>query len=87
MKEISLYLSDIRKIILSSGIENKRFEIYTSPLISSMKNCKIYDDYNNLCQEFILTVNYANKNHNCQIRWEKKLRNKIYCIYRLSIIY
>ena len=88
MKDISSYLSDIRKIIkLSKGINNKSFEVYTSPLFNSMQNCRIYDINNNLCQEFILTGYYANKNRICQISWEKKVNNKIYCIYRMSIIY
>ena len=88
MKDISEYLSDIKKIIkLSSGIENKRFEVYNSSLKSTMQNCKIYDDNNNIFQEFILTGYYVSKDAVCQIKWEKKLNNKIYCIYRMSIIY
>lgn len=88
MKDISTYLSDIKKIIkISKGIKNKTFEVYSSPIFNSMQNCRIYDTYNNLCQEFILTGYYANKNRICQIRWEKKVNNKIYCIYRMSIIY
>ena len=88
MKEISLYLSDIKKIIKLNGeIENKRLEVYISPLISSMQNCNIYDRYNNLYAELILTGYYANKDRVCQIRWEIKRNHKIYCIYRISIIY
>lgn len=88
MKDISLYLSDIKKLTkLSNGIENKRIETYTSPLISSMQNCRVYDNLNNLCQEFILTGFYVTKNHVCQIGWEKRIKNKIFCVYRISIIY
>ena len=88
MKDISTYLSDIKKIIkLSKGIKNKKYEVYTSSIFNSMQNCRVYDTNNNLCQEFILTGYYANKDRICQISWEKKLNNQIYCIYRISIIY
>ena len=88
MKDISSYLSDIKKIVkLSKACKNKRFEAYNSPIFSLMQNCRIYDNYNNLCQEIILTGYYAAKNRVCQIRWEKKVNNKIYCIYIISIIY
>ena len=40
MKELSLYLRDIRNIISHAyGMENKKFEFYQSPLINSVKNC------------------------------------------------
>ena len=88
MKDISSYLSDIKKIVkLSKASKNKRFEAYNSPIFSLMQNCRIYDNYNNLCQEIILTGYYASKNRVCQIRGEKKVNNKIYCIYIISIIY
>ena len=89
MKDISLYFSDTKNffIKLTNDIENKRIETYNSPLMTSMQNCRIYDNLNNLCQEFILTGYYVNKNHVCQIVWEKKINNKIFCIYRISIIY
>ena len=89
MKEIALYLSDIKKLILLSiGTENKRLEVYNSSLISSGQNCRVYDNKTNqLCEEFILSGYYVKKNNMCQMRWEKKVNNKIYCIYRLSIIY
>ena len=88
MKDISSYLSDIKKIIkLSKSSKNKRFEAYNSPIFNLMQNCRIYDNFNNLCQEIILTGYYATKNRLCQIRWEKKVNNKIYCIYIISIIY
>ena len=36
--------SDITKIIkFSRGMENKRFQKYTSPLLSSAQNCRVYD--------------------------------------------
>lgn len=89
MKDISLYISDIKRlIILSTGTENKKLEVYDSPLISYGQNCRIYDNKTNeLCQEFILTGYYSEKNQKCQIKWEKNVKNKLYCIYRLSIIY
>ena len=89
MKDISLYISDIKRLItLSTGIENKRFEVFDSSLISYGQNCRVYDNKTNeLCQEFILTGYYVEKNQKCQIKWEKKVKNKLYCIYRLSIIY
>ena len=89
MKDISLYISDIKRLItLSTGIENKRFEVFDSSLINYGQNCRVYDNKTNeLCQEFILTGYYVEKNQKCQIKWEKKVKNKLYCIYRLSIIY
>ena len=89
MKDISLYISDIKKLItLSIETENMRLEVYDSPLISYEKNCSIYDNKTNeLCQEFILTGYYIERNQKCQIKWENNVKNKLYCIYRLSIIY
>ena len=89
MKEISSFLSDIRNIIkLSPGTDNKRIEIYKSPLISSGQNCRVYDiNSNQVCQEFLLSGYYVKKNRISQMRWEKKVNNKSYCIYRLAIIY
>ena len=89
MKDISLYLSDITKIIkFSPGMENKRFEVYTSSLISSGQNCRVYDkNTNKLWQEYIFSGYFVEKNRRCQIRWEKKENNKSFCIYRISIIY
>ena len=89
VREISLYLSDITKIIkFSPGMENKRHEVYTSSLINTGQNCRVYDMKNNtLWQEYIFSGYYADKKRGCQIRWEKKENNKIYCIYRISIIY
>ena len=89
MKDVSLYISDIKRIItLSTGIENKRLEVYDSSLISYGQNCRIYDNKTNeLCQEFILTGYYVEKKQKCQIKWEKNVKNKLYCIYRLSLIY
>ena len=89
MKDISLYISDIKKLItLSIETENMRLEVYDSPLISYGKNCSIYDNKTNeLCQEFILTGYYIERNQKCQIKWENNVKNKLYCIYRLSIIY
>ena len=88
-KEIALYLSDITKIIkFSPGMENKRFQKYTSSLLSSAQNCRVYDiKTNTLWQEYIFSGFYADKLRGCQIRWEKKENNKKYCIYRISITY
>jgi hypothetical protein len=89
MKDISLYISDIKKLItLSIETKNMRLEVYDSPLISYEKNCNIYDKKTNeLCQEFILTGYYIERNQKCQIKWENNVKNKLYCIYRLSLIY
>ena len=89
MKEISSFLSNIINIIkLSPGTDNKRIEIYPSPLISSGQNCRVYDiNSYQLCQEFILSGYYVEKNRVSQMRWEKKVNNKSYCIYGLTIIY
>ena len=88
-KEIAYYLSDITKIIkFSPGMENKRFEKYSSPLLNSAFNCRVYDiETNKLWQEYIFSGFYADKIRGCQIRWEKKENGKIYCIYRISITY
>ena len=88
-KEIALYLSDITRIIkFSPGMENKRFQIYTSSLLSSGQNCRVYDiKTNTLWQEYIFSGFYADKIRGCQIRWEKKENNKIVCIYRISITF
>ena len=89
IKEISVFACDIKKIVeLSQDTENKRIEIYNSPLISSWQNCRIYDMTNNkLCQEYFLSGYYMEKNKFSQIIWEKKVNNKNYCSYRLSFIY
>ena len=88
MKDIALYLSQIKKVInLSKGVENKKIEIYESPLINSVQNCRVYDDSNKIWQEFILTGYYAKKNLITQIKWDNKLYNKINCIYRMGLIY
>ena len=88
-KEIAKYLSDITKIIkFSPGMENKKFENYASPLLSYAQNCRVYDlKKNTLWQEYIFSGFYADNIRGCQIRWEKKENNKIYCIYRISITY
>ena len=88
-KEIAKYLSDVTKIIkFSMGMENKKFENYASPLLSYAQNCRVYDlKTKKLWQEYIFSGFYADKIRGCQIRWEKKENNKIYCIYRISIIY
>jgi len=89
MKDISLYLSDITKIIkFSPNMDNKRFEVYSSSLISSGLNCRVYDlKTNSLWQEYIFSGYFVEKNLRTQIRWEKKENNKTFCIYRISIIY
>lgn len=88
-KEIAKYLSDISKIIkFCSGMENKKFENYSSPLLNYAQNCRVYDlKTNKLWQEYIFSGFYADKIRGCQIRWEKKENNKIYCTYRISITY
>ena len=88
MKELSLYLRDIRNIISHAyGMENKKFEFYQSPLINSVKNCRLYDSNNNLWQEYTFTGYFVDKNRACKMRWEKKENNKQFCIYRISICY
>ena len=89
MKDISLYLSDAKKLLqLGPVLDHHRLEVYNSNLISTGQNCRVYDNKTgNLCQEFIFSEYYIKKNSACQIKWEKKLDNKLYCIYRLFIIY
>lgn len=89
MKDISLYLSDITKIIkFSPNMENKRCEVYPSSLISSGQNCRVYDlKTNTLWQEYIFSGYFVEKNVRTQIRWQKREDNKTFCIYRISIIY
>jgi hypothetical protein len=89
MKEIALYLSDTR-IMLKYGprMHNTRFEIYTSPLMISGNNCRIYDkDTNDLKEEFIFSGYYIDKKGSCEIRWEQRIEGKLFCIFRMSVIY
>ena len=55
MKEVSLYLRDINNVLrFAAGMNNKRFEFYQSPLINTVKNCRVYDNQTNkLWQEYI----------------------------------
>ena len=89
MKEVSLYLRDIRNVFrFAAGMENKRFEFYQSPLINNVQNCRVYDNKTNkLWQEYIFTGYFVDKKIACQMRWEKKENNKLFCIYRISISY
>ena len=89
MEEISLFLNDIKNLIKSSpGTNDKRLEFYNSPLLKTVQNCRVYDKKTNLlCQEFILSGYYAEKKRQYQIRWEKKVNNKPYCLTIISIIY
>ena len=88
MKELSLYLRDIRNILGQAyGMENKKMEFYQSPLINTVQNCRIYDKNNKLWQEYIFTGYFVDKKRACQMRWEKRENNKIFCIYRISISY
>ena len=89
MKEVSLYLRDIRNVFrFAVGMENKRFEFYQSPLINNVQNCRVYDNKTNkLWQEYIFTGYFVDKKIACQMRWEKKENNKLFCIYRISISY
>ena len=89
MKEVSLYLRDIRNIIkFSPNMENKRFEFYQSSLVNTTKNVRIYDNKTNkLWQEYIFTGFFSDKKMGCQIRWEKRENNQLQCIYRISIFY
>ena len=89
MRDISLYLSDITKIIkFSPNMENKRFKVFSSSLISSGQNCRVYDlETNTLWQEYIFSGYFVEKNVRTQIRWQKRENNKTFCIYRISIIY
>ena len=89
MKEVALYLSDTR-IILKYGPRqfNSRFEINTSPLMNIGKNCLVYDkETNELKEELIFSGYYIDKKGSCEIRWEHKMDGKIFCIFRISIIY
>ena len=89
MKDITLFINDIKNLIKSSpGTDDKRLEFYNSSLINSVQNCRVYDKTNNnLCQEFILRGYYAEKNQRYQLKWEKTINNKPYCISAISIIY
>ena len=89
MKELALYLSDTR-IILKYGLRQftSRFEIYTSPLMNIGKNCLVYDKETNvLKEELIFSGYYIDKKGSCEIRWEQKIDGKLFCIFRISIIY
>ena len=88
MKEISIYLSDLKRLVKLGGIENKRIEISKSSLISSGQNCKLYDiKTGQLCQELVFTGYFANKKRVFQLNWDKKINNKNYCTYKIYIIY
>ena len=88
MKEISIYLSDLKRLIKLGGIENKRIEISKSSLISSGQNCLLFDiKTGQLCQELIFSGYFANKKRVCQLNWDKKINNKNYCTYKIYIIY
>ena len=89
IKEVSLYLRDVRNVLkFAGGMEDKRFEFYQSPLINTVQNCKVYDNKTNkLWQEYIFTGYFVDKKIACQMRWEKKENNKLFCIYRISIFY
>ena len=72
----------------AAGMNNKRFEFYQSPLINTVKNCRVYDNQTNkLWQEYVFTGYFVDKKIACQMRWEKKENNKLFCIYRISIFY
>ena len=89
MKEIASFMSDTR-IILKYGprMENTRFEISTSPLMLIGNNCLIYDKETNvLKEEFIFSGYYIDKKGSCEIRWDQKVDGKLFCIFRISIIY
>jgi len=88
MKEISIYLSDLKRLIKLGEIENKRIEISKSSLISSGQNCRLFDKKTGqLCQEFIFSGYFANKKRVCQLNWDKKINNKNYCTIKIYIIY
>ena len=89
MRNISFYLRDIKNIIkFDDNLENKRFEFYESPLIKTVQNCRVYDPKNNkLMREYVFAGYFADKKKACQIRWEKRENNKIFCIFRISISY
>ena len=87
MKEISIYLSDLKRLIKLGEIENKRIEISKSSLISSGQNCRLFDKKTGqLCQEFIFSGYFANKKRVCQLNWDKKINNKNYCTIKIYII-
>jgi hypothetical protein len=89
MKDVALYLSDTR-IILKYGPRkfNARFEIYTSPLMSIGNNCLVYEKETNILrEELIFSGYYIDKKGSCEIRWDQKIDGKLYCIFRISIIY
>ena len=89
MKEVALYLSDTR-IILKYGPRNfnARYEIKTSPLMNTGNNCFVYDkETNTLKEELIFSGYYIDKKGSCEIRWEQKIDGKLFCIFRISIIY
>jgi hypothetical protein len=89
MKEVALYLSDTR-IMLKYGPRNfnARFEIKTSPLMNIGNNCLVYDKETNILkEELIFSGYYIDKKGSCEIRWEQKIDGKLFCIFRISIIY
>jgi len=89
MKEIALYLSDTRIMMkYRPNIDTTRVEIATSPLMLSGNNCLIYDKETNvLKEEFIFSGYYIDKKGSCEMRWEQKIEGKLFCIFRISIIY
>jgi hypothetical protein len=89
MKDILNYLSDITKIIkFCPEIREKRIEVYQSPIFNLGRNCRVYEPKTNKLEyEFIFNRYIMEKYRQCQIRWEKKKNNELFCIYRISIIY
>ena len=89
MKEVASYLSDTRIILKYAPRQFKtRYEMYTSPLMNIGKNCLVYDkETNELKEELIFSGYYIDKKGSCEIRWEHKMDGKIFCIFRISIIY
>ena len=89
MKEVALYLSDTRIMMkYRPNIDTTRVEIATSPLMLSGNNCLIYDKETNvLKEEFIFSGYYIDKKGSCEMRWEQKIEGKLFCIFRISIIY
>ena len=89
MKDVSLYLRDIKNVLkYAANMENKRFEFYQSPLIKTVQNCRVYDNKTDkLWQEYVFTGYFVDKKIACQMRWEKRENNKLFCIYRISISY
>jgi len=89
MNELSLYLSDTRIILKYAPRKYKaRFEMYTSPLMSSGKNCFVYDKETGvLREEIIFSGYYINKKGSCEIRWEQKIDGKPYCSFKICIVY